>query len=79
MSYDYFLLYVWLPLCRDTWHNLSASTAAPEYTFPFFPFHSHYCLPELNKNPVEGFSAGLVDEDNLYRWEVMILGPPDTV
>ena len=35
-------------------------------------------ISELSKNPVEGFSAGLVDESNIYEWEVMILGPPDT-
>ena len=27
-------------------------------------------LAELNKNPVEGFSAGLIDDDDIYRWEV---------
>ncbi|KAL7278610.1 hypothetical protein ACG7TL_007611 [Trametes sanguinea] len=36
-------------------------------------------LMELTKHPVEGFSAGLVDENNLYEWEVMIIGPPDTI
>eukprot|EP00039_Didymoeca_costata_P028797 m.22161 g.22161 ORF g.22161 m.22161 type:complete len:170 (+) comp7363_c0_seq1:170-679(+) len=36
-------------------------------------------LAELNKNPVEGFSAGLVDDSNIYKWEVMIMGPPDTL
>ncbi|TEB22480.1 ubiquitin conjugating enzyme [Coprinellus micaceus] len=36
-------------------------------------------LAELTKKPVEGFSAGLVDESNLYEWEVMIIGPPDTL
>uniref|UniRef100_A0AAV2J8F9 UBC core domain-containing protein n=1 Tax=Knipowitschia caucasica TaxID=637954 RepID=A0AAV2J8F9_KNICA len=36
-------------------------------------------LAELNKNPVEGFSAGLIDESDLYRWEVLIIGPPDTL
>lgn len=36
------------------------------------------CLADLNKNPVDGFSAGLIDDDNLFQWEVMILGPPDT-
>uniref|UniRef100_A0A8C7I685 Ubiquitin-conjugating enzyme E2 G1 n=1 Tax=Oncorhynchus kisutch TaxID=8019 RepID=A0A8C7I685_ONCKI len=35
-------------------------------------------FPELNKNPVEGFSAGLIDDNDLYRWEVLIIGPPDT-
>ena len=38
----------------------------------------HLPSPELNKNPVEGFSAGLIDENDLYRWEVLIIGPPDT-
>ncbi|KAK9767622.1 Ubiquitin-conjugating enzyme E2 15 [Basidiobolus ranarum] len=36
-------------------------------------------LRELTKHPVEGFSAGLVNDDNIYEWEVMILGPPDTL
>ncbi|KAF8488896.1 ubiquitin conjugating enzyme [Gautieria morchelliformis] len=36
-------------------------------------------LQELSKNPVEGFSAGLVDDNNLLEWEVMIIGPPDTL
>jgi ubiquitin-conjugating enzyme E2 G1 len=36
-------------------------------------------LRELMKNPVEGFSAGLADDDNIYIWEVMIIGPPDTL
>lgn len=36
-------------------------------------------LAELTKRPVDGFSAGLVDSDNLYEWEVMIIGPPDTI
>jgi len=33
---------------------------------------------ELKKNPVEGFSAGLEDED-IFKWSVMIMGPPDTL
>ncbi|KAL9653827.1 hypothetical protein ABK040_012888 [Willaertia magna] len=36
-------------------------------------------LKELQKNPVEGFSAGLVDESNLYEWEIIIVGPPETL
>jgi len=36
-------------------------------------------LAELTKHPVEGFSAGLVDESNLYEWEIMIIGPADTL
>lgn len=35
-------------------------------------------LKDLNKNPVEGFSAGLVDESDPFKWEIMIMGPPDT-
>lgn len=36
-------------------------------------------VAELNKNPVEGFSAGLIDDNDIYRWEVLIIGPPDTL
>lgn len=35
-------------------------------------------LKELTKNPTEGFSAGLIDDDNLFKWELMVVGPPDT-
>lgn len=35
-------------------------------------------LRDLNKNPVEGFSAGLVDDSNVFEWEIMIIGPTDT-
>jgi len=30
------------------------------------------CSPS---GPVDGFSAGLKDDDNLYEWEIMIIGP----
>ncbi|KAG6907720.1 hypothetical protein DXG01_007633 [Tephrocybe rancida] len=36
-------------------------------------------LTELTKRPVEGFSAGLVDDDNLFEWEILIIGAPDTL
>ncbi|GAB4814970.1 hypothetical protein N2152v2_002016 [Parachlorella kessleri] len=36
-------------------------------------------LKDLTKNPVEGFSAGLLDDSNLFEWAVTILGPPDTL
>lgn len=29
---------------------------------------------ELRKRPVDGFSAGLVDDDNLLEWDIMIMG-----
>jgi len=35
-------------------------------------------LAELSKNPMEGFSAGLIDDSDIYRWEVLIIGPQDT-
>ncbi|PWN51133.1 putative ubiquitin-conjugating enzyme E2 [Violaceomyces palustris] len=36
-------------------------------------------LQELRKHPVDGFSAGLKDESNLFEWEIMIIGPNDTL
>ncbi|KAK0416029.1 hypothetical protein QR680_012257 [Steinernema hermaphroditum] len=36
-------------------------------------------LAELKKSPVDGFSAGLVSDDDIYKWEVLVIGPPDTL
>ncbi len=36
-------------------------------------------LNDLMKNPVEGFSAGLIDDSDIYSWEVVIIGPPETL
>jgi ubiquitin-conjugating enzyme E2 G1 len=33
----------------------------------------------LIKNPVDGFSAGLIDDSDIYKWDVLIIGPPDTL
>jgi len=35
-------------------------------------------LKEINKNPIDGFSVGLTDNDNIYEWSVMMEGPGDT-
>ena len=35
-------------------------------------------LVNLNKNPVQGFSAGL-SNDNIYDWDVLIIGPEGTL
>jgi len=37
----------------------------------------HRQMQDLRKCGCEWFSAGLVDED-IYHWEIMIMGPPDT-
>ncbi|XP_039043538.1 ubiquitin-conjugating enzyme E2 13-like [Hibiscus syriacus] len=34
---------------------------------------------DLCKHPVDGFSAGLVDENNIFEWSVTIIGLPDTL
>jgi len=36
-------------------------------------------LRDLTRNPVDGFSAGLVDECNIFEWQVSVMGPPDTL
>ena len=36
-------------------------------------------LKDLTRNPVEGFSAGLANDTDIYNWEVLIIGPPDTL
>lgn len=35
--------------------------------------------PELTKRPVDGFSAGLVDDSNIFEWQITVIGPPDTL
>lgn len=35
-------------------------------------------LKELTKHPVDGFSAGLANDD-LFEWSVTVLGPPETL
>ncbi len=34
---------------------------------------------ELNRNPPEGVSVGLTEEENIFHWDVMLVGPPDTI
>ncbi|CAL5210238.1 unnamed protein product [Lathyrus oleraceus] len=36
-------------------------------------------LKDLCKAPLDGFSAGLVDESNVFVWNVTIIGPPDSL
>jgi len=36
-------------------------------------------LQDFRKHPVDGFSAGLVDDSNMYEWAITIYGPPDTL
>jgi len=34
---------------------------------------------ELARNPPDGVSVGLGEEENIFNWELMIVGPPDTL
>ncbi|CAD6342978.1 unnamed protein product [Miscanthus lutarioriparius] len=36
-------------------------------------------LRDLAKHLVDGFSAGLVDDSNVFEWQVTIIGPPNTL
>jgi ubiquitin-protein ligase len=36
-------------------------------------------VADLAKHPVDGFSAGLVDDSNVFEWQVTIIGPPETL
>ncbi|RZC85597.1 hypothetical protein C5167_041780 [Papaver somniferum] len=35
-------------------------------------------LKDLSRNPVDGFSAGLVNDDNMFEWSLKIIGPSGT-
>lgn len=41
-------------------------------------FVIHWRDIDLTKHPDEGFSAGLIHDDNLFEWAVMVIGPVDT-
>mmetsp|Transcript_5281 Transcript_5281/g.5424 ORF Transcript_5281/g.5424 Transcript_5281/m.5424 type:complete len:169 (+) Transcript_5281:100-606(+) len=34
---------------------------------------------ELSRNPPDGISVGLGEDDNIFNWELMIVGPPETL
>ncbi|PRP85536.1 putative ubiquitin protein ligase [Planoprotostelium fungivorum] len=36
-------------------------------------------LNDIKKHPVDGFSAGLFDDSNVFEWEILIMGPPETL
>jgi len=36
-------------------------------------------LKKIQEEPVEGFQVRLVNEDNIFEWEVAIFGPPGTL
>ena len=36
-------------------------------------------LTELKKNPNDSFSVGIGEDGNLFRWEIMIMGPADSL
>lgn len=36
-------------------------------------------LTEMARNPPDGVSVGLVDDSNIYSWELMLVGPSETL
>ena len=36
-------------------------------------------MKKLQEEPVEGFRVQLLDDENLFKWEVAIFGPPGTL
>ena len=40
---------------------------------------SFFIITELARNPPDGVSVGLGDDENIFCWELMIIGPPDTL
>ena len=36
-------------------------------------------LKKLQEEPVEGFRCRLLNDENLFEWEVAIFGPPGTL
>ena len=36
-------------------------------------------LKNLQDDPLEGIQSRLLNEDNIFEWEVALFGPPDTL
>ena len=51
-------------------------TVCAELTFLFL---FAFACEDLMKNPVDGFSAGLSEEESIFEWSVTVIGPPDTL
>ena len=39
----------------------------------------HTLFKDLCKNPPDNVSVGLVDDSNIYEWELMLIGPDGTL
>jgi hypothetical protein len=62
-------------------HRFSRHGAFPNpLTAPILPraVPPPFCPAEMTKAPPEGISVGL-EGDNLFAWEVMMVGPPGTL
>ena len=66
--------------------SLPPNVHCPHKESPFLPplllththTHTYKQKTELNKNPPEGVSVGLVD-DSIFEWELLLVGPADTL
>lgn len=59
--------------------SVSSTTTSVFSVIEFDFVFSGFVFSDLCKHPVDGFSAGLVDEKNIFEWSVTIIGPPDTL
>jgi hypothetical protein len=61
-------------LQRELVGNLSWSLSRGGCPLAVFVIERDVMYTDFRKNPVDGFSAGLVDDDNIYEWEITIFG-----
>ena len=40
---------------------------------------SFYSSVELARNPPDGVSVGLGEDESIFNWEILLVGPPDTL
>lgn len=65
------------PVFGPRFGRFSSSVCAANFDAMLIRWRRFVSL-DLNKNGTEGFSAGLIDDDNLFKWELLVVGPPDT-
>lgn len=64
---------------KGTRETRESSSPFEFLVFSVIEFDLIVIFSDLCKHPVDGFSAGLVDEKNIFEWSVTIIGPPDTL
>ena len=78
LSQYYTIIQTYIPTVTHFNNEFAKTTFKTKSSVKAFFHEKFFPIAELNKSPTEGFSAGLVDDSDIYKWQVVIMGPSDT-